>query len=889
MEFLQTSLTARLLTLFLLLAIVPLAVTGLLAYESGRQSIVSNVEAHLESVAILKEQEIDSWVHHLEHTITWLASSPQTTSGAAVLATHTAGDPQVLASHDALVAEFGRITDLEHVSPVFLVDSATGQIIASSDTSWEGQFRDTEPWFIHGKTVTYVSDIRHSLALGQPTMVIATPVKDDRGQLLGVLAGHANLEGLSEIMMERSGLGETGETYLVNTGNLLLTDLRFEPGVTFRKWAFTEGVNRALAGESGVGLYPDYREEPVIGSYRWLANRHMALLAEMDQAEAFAPIVALRNAVLQIGLAVALVVAGLTLLTARTITRPVHQLVVGAQEIGRGNLAHRIETGARDEIGQLAGAFNDMTANLSHSLGEAAHGQRTLLALSQAAQAVQRARTPEQVYRAIGDEVAGLGYHALIMHMAEDGRHVALVHHTFESPLLEAAEKLAGLSARDYRAEVRPGDHRYQVLIGGNTIFFEHMSEPMAAGLPKLARPVLTRVSAMLGIEQGIYAPLKMGADTQGMMIVTGTGLTEADVPAVTTFANQAAIALENARLYQELQRHAAQLEQRVATRTQELDQARRAALNMMADADDARRMAEQANEDLRREIAERIRAEEELKKYRDQLEELVEERTGELREAQERLIRQEKLAILGQLAGGVGHELRNPLGAIKNATYFLNMVLENPDLDTREMLEVLDKEVNTAEKIISGLLDYARARPPTRRKVDVNQVVRETLSRTSLPGAPRVEVVPQLDEDLPLILADPDQLSQVFGNIIRNGIQAMTTPSSPPQAGGKQGAQVGGKQGGLRLTITTALESPEWVTVSVADTGAGIPEENLEKIFEPLFTTRAKGIGLGLALVKTLVEGHGGTIRVESQVGEGSTFTVRLPLGTSTPAKGEA
>jgi PAS domain S-box-containing protein len=257
--------------------------------------------------------------------------------------------------------------------------------------------------------------------------------------------------------------------------------------------------------------------------------------------------------------------------------------------------------------------------------------------------------------------------------------------------------------------------------------------------------------------------------------------------------------------------------------------------------------------------ITVRKQAEEALKEHSEQLEELVEERTQELREAQERLIRQEKLAVLGQLAGGVGHELRTPLGAIKNAAYFLHMVLQDPDVETREILEILDKEVGTAEKIISSLLDFARTRPPTRRKVDLNDVVQEELSRTPLPDAPRVEVVCQLDEDLPFILADPDQLSQVFGNIIHNGIQAMTD--------------------GGRLVVRSAVESPEWVTVSVADTGAGISEENLKKIFEPLFTTKAKGIGLGLALVKTLVEGHGGTVGVESQVGEGSTFTVRLPL----------
>ena len=364
MKFWQTSLTARLLALFLLLSIVPLVVTGYVAYDSGRQSIVRNVESHLESVAILKEQEIQSWVTHLEHTITWLAMSPQTTGDAATLATHTAGDPDYLAAHDSLAAEFTRLAALGHLSPVFLLDSASGQVIASSDSGWEGRFMETQPWFTQGKTNTHVSDIFHSLALGRPTMVIAAPVTDSEGQLLGVLAGHADLEDLSEIMLERAGLGESGETYLVNKGNLLLTESRSRPGLAFNTWVFTEGASRALEGESGVGLYLDYKEQPVIGAYRWLEDRNMALLAEIDQAEAFAPVMALRNTILGIGLGVALVVVVLGILFARTITRPVRRLVEGAEQIGQGNLDYRIAMTARDEIGHLSRTFDEMAGNL---------------------------------------------------------------------------------------------------------------------------------------------------------------------------------------------------------------------------------------------------------------------------------------------------------------------------------------------------------------------------------------------------------------------------------------------------------------------------------------------------------------------------------------------
>jgi PAS domain S-box-containing protein len=245
------------------------------------------------------------------------------------------------------------------------------------------------------------------------------------------------------------------------------------------------------------------------------------------------------------------------------------------------------------------------------------------------------------------------------------------------------------------------------------------------------------------------------------------------------------------------------------------------------------------------------------------------------LQQAQEQLIRQEKLAVLGQLAGGVAHELRSPLGTIKNATYFLNMLLKDPDPVIKEMLEILEKEVGTSERIIRSLLDFARAKPPTRRKVNINDVVREALSRTAVPE--NVEVVSQLDETLPAIPADPDQLVQVFGNIILNGFQAMTSSSPRPEG------SVEMPEGG-QLLVKSEVPSLGWVAISFTDTGVGIPEENLDKLFEPLFTTKARGIGLGLALVKSLVEGHGGTIEVESEVGKGSIFTVRLPLGRVWP-----
>lgn len=262
----------------------------------------------------------------------------------------------------------------------------------------------------------------------------------------------------------------------------------------------------------------------------------------------------------------------------------------------------------------------------------------------------------------------------------------------------------------------------------------------------------------------------------------------------------------------------------------------------------------------IRSDVTEMRQKEAALREYSERLEDMVEQRTRDLQEAQLRLLRQERLAAIGQLAGGLGHELRNPLGAIKNAIYLLKMVLDRPEPEVHAGLNVLEKEVATSERIIDSLLGFGRASSPIWREVDVNDLVRSGLAQTDVPG--NVNVICQLQE-LPTIQADPDQLVIAFANIILNAVQAM------PEGG--------------TLSLLSGSPEPGWVAISCVDTGPGIPEEHLPMIFEPFFTTKAKGIGLGLALVKTLIEGHGGRIEVRNDGTKGSTFTIELPTARTT------
>ena len=256
----------------------------------------------------------------------------------------------------------------------------------------------------------------------------------------------------------------------------------------------------------------------------------------------------------------------------------------------------------------------------------------------------------------------------------------------------------------------------------------------------------------------------------------------------------------------------------------------------------------------LRREIGDRQRAEEQLKAYTGRLEEMVEERTKDLQDAQERLIRQEKLALLGQLAGGIGHELRNPLGVISNAVYFLQMILPDADDTVKEYLGIISARVRESERTVTALLNLSRTQPTAREKIKVSALVAEALSRCLPPENITVET--ELAPNLPPVSIDPQQIGQVLNNLITNAYQAM------PNGG--------------TLTIKAQAEQ-QHVNLSIADTGHGMSPETMKKIFEPLYTTRVRGIGLGLALAKNLVAVNGGQIGVESIEGQGTTFFITL------------
>jgi signal transduction histidine kinase len=232
-----------------------------------------------------------------------------------------------------------------------------------------------------------------------------------------------------------------------------------------------------------------------------------------------------------------------------------------------------------------------------------------------------------------------------------------------------------------------------------------------------------------------------------------------------------------------------------------------------------------------------------------------LEETLEKVQSIQQDLIKSEKFATIGRLASSVAHELRNPLAAIKNISYFLSKMGTFSDPKPKQMVGMLSSEVQRANKIITDLLDYSRTKKLNKLSIDIVSFINKVIPAVTLPT--NIKVTTNL-EKFDVVL-DPDKITQVLINLITNARDAM-----PPEGG--------------EINIS-AKKTDKYCEIYVKDNACGMSEETLSHLFEPLFTTKLKGIGLGLPIVKEIIDAHQGKITVTSKKNVGTTFKIELPL----------
>ena len=214
-----------------------------------------------------------------------------------------------------------------------------------------------------------------------------------------------------------------------------------------------------------------------------------------------------------------------------------------------------------------------------------------------------------------------------------------------------------------------------------------------------------------------------------------------------------------------------------------------------------------------------------------------------------------ERLATLGQVAGGIAHELRNPLNVMKTSIYYLANARNPSPEKTTEHLERIHRQVGVADGVITALSDFAKLPIPNLKPVSLVGCVQQIMESLSLSEG--IEVTVEIPDGLPPVLADPVQLSIVVSNLMRNARDAMPNGGALGIAARRNGSQV---------------------EIVVRDTGCGMTSEVLERVLEPLYTTKARGIGLGLTITHAIIDKHGGALAIESEPGQGSVFTLHMP-----------
>jgi signal transduction histidine kinase/putative methionine-R-sulfoxide reductase with GAF domain len=248
-----------------------------------------------------------------------------------------------------------------------------------------------------------------------------------------------------------------------------------------------------------------------------------------------------------------------------------------------------------------------------------------------------------------------------------------------------------------------------------------------------------------------------------------------------------------------------------------------------------------------------------ELKTFSQQMEEKIQKTTSDLKKTEAQLIRSEKLAALGQLAAGIAHEIRNPLTSINILIHSMTKNLPSED-SHKEDLRVIEEEIHRMNEILDQFLQFAKPATPLLEKADVSSIFEETLQLLR-PQIDKQNIAVEKEfQALPIILMDREQIKQAILNLLMNAIQAMP-------------------EGGRLVLSGRNSEDGQWVRISVQDSGVGIPAENIDKLFDPFFSTKEGGIGLGLSITHRIIDQHRGKIEVESTPEKGTLFTIWLPI----------
>jgi PAS domain S-box-containing protein len=745
LTFLKRSLTARLICSFLLLSLLIVTLVGLIAYFQATQTITGSVYDRLNAVATLKVSGLNNWVDDQTQNVVMTAWLPDVRTQAGTVLSSTDSSPEKKQAYNGLSDLLHLvITRTSYTDELYLIDM-NGTIAVSSDKNDEGRSVAAARYFLEGRSNTFVMTVDPSTPNGTPSIVTVTPVFDMQGKRIGVLASHISLSRVDHIILERTGLGTSGETYLVYKTGRIVSETPLMGSGSSLQFVHSAGIDAALGGRDGSGLYRNYAGIPVIGVYRWLDNQDMALVAEMSQDEAFAPARDLALIIFFSGIFLTMVLAAGMYLLARQITRPILEIADTAARVTAGDLSREAPVLTEDEVGLLARSFNQMTSTLRQTLEGL---ENNLRELKQKDDALQKS---EHKYRALFENIPQNIFRKDLASV------FVSCNENFAATLRLRPEEISGktdfdLYPRDLAEKYRRDDRRVMTTGQAEESVEQNLQNGEMHWVNVIKTPVKDIDGTIIGI-QGIFW-----------------------------------------------------------------------------------------------DITERKAAEEELHRLYNELEKRVEERTAELRGAQEAY--RQANTKLNLLSSITRHDILNQLTALKGYLELSEYSIHDPD-KLRVYIAREQKNAETIEHQILFTREYQNigVKAPAWQSVSLS-----ILYAKGTLNLGRIEVI--IDRSGLEVYADP-LFGKVFYNLIENALV----------------------YGGDRLTTIriSSYESGSGLMIVCEDDGAGISEQDKKRLFERGY---GKHTGLGLYLCREILLITGITITEKSQPGSGARFEILVPKG---------
>jgi PAS domain S-box-containing protein len=490
----QKSVLSRIVLSFFGLSSFIVLVLTVFSYSFFIKGAENRTIEQMEGFAAMKVQILDKWVDEQKADTVALSQVAEVVRDAEILSSTEQGKQEFMEARRRLDVFFKKqVPNYSEIKVASILTTIGGRIVFSTSLPREGQYRVLDTFYVEGKKGTHIQNVYPSTETLEPTITISTPIDDDNGNLVAVLAVDLDLDAIDRIIHDRTGLGQSGESYLVDRYNVFISGQRFgSPQDTlYPRGVHSAGIDAAVNGKNGSGLYLNYQGVPVIGVYRWIPDRESALIVEVRQDEAFQQARTQVVTLVLIGLGIAAAAAAAVFLLARQIASPIVAVQQAALKVSRGDLSAQAPVLTHDEIGELAKSFNQMTVTVKTLYDELKHEEEHYRSLIESSTDIIAVLDGKLCISYVSPSVKRvLGYDANEL-LGKDP--FALVHPQDFAGLRSEGERLrstgmASLSPIVFRMSCKTGSWRTMEAIGRNLL-----NHPAVSGIVLTIRDVTER------------------------------------------------------------------------------------------------------------------------------------------------------------------------------------------------------------------------------------------------------------------------------------------------------------------------------------------------------------------------------------------------------------